>query len=148
MRRSLARYSRSDACRTPWLAGCITNTSGFRFSARTGDEGTFEVDGRQFVPGRKRNDQIAVNCRQRAPRHDQTAIRGASEGCNGAAACKLRFELGGFPDICEPTPSKPKWTRRRTYQCIRNKIQALEAKAKTRRFKKPLSSQLFAYHIG
>ena len=37
MRRSLARFSKSDAsCRTPWLAGCITNTSGFRFSARTG----------------------------------------------------------------------------------------------------------------
>jgi hypothetical protein len=30
----------SDAlCRTPWLAGCITNTSGFRFSARTASEG-------------------------------------------------------------------------------------------------------------
>src|SRR5262249_35771682 len=36
MRRSLARFSRSDAsCRTPWLAGCITNTSGFKFLART-----------------------------------------------------------------------------------------------------------------
>jgi hypothetical protein len=36
MRRSLARFSKSDAsCRTPWLAGCITNTSGSRFSART-----------------------------------------------------------------------------------------------------------------
>ena len=35
MRRSLARFSRSDAsCRTPWWAGCITNTSGFRISAR------------------------------------------------------------------------------------------------------------------
>jgi predicted nucleic acid-binding Zn ribbon protein len=44
-------------------------------------------------------------------------------------------------------PPKPKWTRRRTYQRIRNKIQALEAKTKTR-FKKPLSSQLFAYYIG
>src|SRR5262249_16285455 len=37
MLRSVARFSRSDAsCRTPWLAGCITNTSGSRFSARTG----------------------------------------------------------------------------------------------------------------
>jgi len=27
-------------------------------------------------------------------------------------------------------------------------LQALEVKAKTRRFKKPLSTQLFAYHIG
>ena len=39
MRRSHAQFSRSDAsCRTPWLAGCITNTSGFRFSAHTGEK--------------------------------------------------------------------------------------------------------------
>src|SRR5215467_14122706 len=63
------------------------------------------------------------------------------------AACKLPLELGGFPDICEPMPPKPKWAHRRTYQRIRNEIQALEAKARTRRFKRPLSSQLFAYHI-
>jgi hypothetical protein len=44
-------------------------------------------------------------------------------------------------------PSKPKWTRRKTYQRIRNEIQALEAKAKMRRFKKRLNAQLF-YHIG
>src|SRR5262245_10873807 len=25
------------------------------------------------------------------------------------AACKLRLELGGWPDIREPMPSKPKW---------------------------------------
>src|SRR6516165_8090422 len=37
MRRSLAQFSRLDASyRAPYLAGCITNTSGFRFSARTG----------------------------------------------------------------------------------------------------------------
>jgi ABC transporter substrate binding protein len=45
-------------------------------------------------------------------------------------------------------PPKPKWTRRRTYQRIRNKIQALEAKAKTRRFRKGLSTQFFAYHVS
>ena len=38
--------------------------------------------------------------------------------------------------------------RRTTYQRIRNEIQALETKANTRRFKKLLSSQLFAYHVG
>jgi len=59
-----------------------------------------------------------------------------------------RLQLGGFPDIREPVPSKPKWTRRRTYQRIRNEIQALEAEAKARRFKKPLGAQLFAYHVG
>jgi transposase InsO family protein len=37
MRRSHARFSGSDAsCRMSWLAGCITNMPGFRFSARTG----------------------------------------------------------------------------------------------------------------
>jgi hypothetical protein len=64
------------------------------------------------------------------------------------AACKLRLELGGLPDINEPFPSKPKWTRRKTYQRIRNEIQALEAKAKTRRFRKPIATQLFTYHVA
>jgi hypothetical protein len=37
--RSLGRFSKSDvSCRTPWSAGCITSTSGLRFSARTGQE--------------------------------------------------------------------------------------------------------------
>jgi hypothetical protein len=63
-------------------------------------------------------------------------------------ASKLRLQLGGFPDIREPLASKPKWTRRRTYRRICNEIQALEVKANSRRFKKPLSSQFFAYHSG
>jgi hypothetical protein len=63
-------------------------------------------------------------------------------------ASKLRLQLGGFPDISEPVPSKPKWTRHRTYQRMRNEIRSLEAKVKTRRFTKPLSTQLFAYHVG
>jgi hypothetical protein len=50
-----------------------------------------------------------------------------------------------FNTINEP---KPKWTRRKTYQRIRNQIQSLEAKAKTRRFSKPLSTRLFAYHVS
>jgi transcriptional regulator with XRE-family HTH domain len=64
------------------------------------------------------------------------------------AASKLRLQLGGLPDITEPLPAKPKWTRRRTYQRITQQIRALEAKAKTQRFRKPLSTQLFAYHIA
>jgi hypothetical protein len=65
------------------------------------------------------------------------------------AAAELRLlQLGGWPDIREPLPPKPKWQRRRTYQRISNEIQALEAKAKAIHFKKPLSTQLFAYHIG
>jgi hypothetical protein len=62
-------------------------------------------------------------------------------------ASKLRLQLGGFPDIREPMPSKPKWTRRKTYLRIRNEIQALEATA-TQKFKNPLGTQLFAYHVG
>ena len=38
------------------------------------------VDRRQLVPGRQRDDQLAVNDRRCAPRHDQTAIRRAREG--------------------------------------------------------------------
>src|SRR6516165_3593117 len=53
-------------------------------------------------------------------------------------ASKLRLtQLGGWPDINEPMPSKLKWTRRRTYQRIRDEIQALEVKAKTQRYRKP-----------
>ena len=53
-------------------------------------------------------------------------------------ASKLRLlQLGSTPDINEPLRPKPKWTRRRTYQRIRNEIQILEAKAKTRRFNNP-----------
>jgi hypothetical protein len=61
-------------------------------------------------------------------------------------ASKLRLQLGTLPDICEPMPSKPKWIRRRTYQRLRSQILALETKAKTRRFRKPLTTRLFAYH--
>src|SRR5215475_6201889 len=64
------------------------------------------------------------------------------------AACKLRLELGGWPDIREPMPSKPKWKHKRRYQRLRNQAQALEAAANTRRFRKPIPTQLFAYHVG
>jgi hypothetical protein len=56
--------------------------------------------------------------------------------------------LHSLPDINEPLPPKSKWTRRRTYQRIRNEIQSLEAKTNARRFRKPLSPRVFAYHIG
>jgi hypothetical protein len=70
------------------------------------------------------------------------------DGRKRLAACKLRLELSSLPDIKEPLPPKPKWTRRRTYRRIRTEIQSLEAKTNTRRFRKPLSLRVFAYHIG
>ena len=63
-------------------------------------------------------------------------------------ASKLRLQLGGWPDIHEPLPPKPKWTRHRTYQRVRNEIQVLEATANSRHFRKPMPTQLFAYHVG
>jgi hypothetical protein len=71
-----------------------------------------------------------------------------SNGRKRLKACHLRLQLGGLPDISEPLPIKPKWTHRKTYQRMRTQIQALEVKAKTRHFKKPLATQLFAYRIG
>jgi hypothetical protein len=51
------------------------------------NEDTVEVDRRQFMSGRKSDDQLAMNKRRRARRHDQTAIRGACEGRD----CALDF---------------------------------------------------------
>jgi len=64
------------------------------------------------------------------------------------AACKLRLELGGWPDIREPLPTKNKWKHKKRYQRMRNQIQALEAPIKAYHFRKPLSTRLFAYHVS
>ena len=48
------------------------------------DEGAIVVDRGQPVPGRQRDDQIAMNERRPARRHDQAAIRNAREGRDGA----------------------------------------------------------------
>jgi hypothetical protein len=45
------------------------------------------------VPGRQRDDQIAMTRRRRARRHDQTAIWGAREGRDGA------LDLGGVAHV-------------------------------------------------
>src|SRR5262249_5513973 len=42
------------------------------------------VDGGQFVPGRRRDDQIAMSNRERARRYDQAAIRRARKCRDGA----------------------------------------------------------------
>jgi hypothetical protein len=52
--------------------------------ASGGGEGAFVVDSGQLVSGRQRDDQVAMKPRGRARRHDQTAIRGACEGRDGA----------------------------------------------------------------
>jgi hypothetical protein len=68
-----------------------------------------------------------------------TPHRNNQVGRKRFAACKLRLQLNSLPDVNEPLPPKSKWTRRRTYQRIRNEIQRLEAKTNARRFRKPLS---------
>ena len=52
--------------------------------AAGGDEGALKVDRGQLVPGRQRDDQIAMQRRGPAPCCDQTVIRGAREGRDGA----------------------------------------------------------------
>src|SRR5262249_27797326 len=52
--------------------------------AAVGDVESSVVDRRQFVMSRERDDQVAMDHGQRAPRQDQTAVRRAREGCDGA----------------------------------------------------------------
>jgi len=64
------------------------------------------------------------------------------------AAAKLRLQLGSLPDINKPIPLKSKWKHHRTYYKGREQLAKLEAPIKTHRFKKPLATQLFAYHVA
>jgi hypothetical protein len=79
------------------------STSGVSRSGPIGDQaaasdvGSSVIDRWQFVPGRKRGDQIAMNERQRAPRHYQAAIRGAREGRDSA------LELAGVAGTVRET---------------------------------------------
>ena len=86
-----------------------------------------------------------------ACRHCQRAIyasqREDSTGRKHLTACKLRLQLGGLPNINEPFPAKRKWAHRKRYQQLRNQAKALEAKANARRFRKPVATKLFAYHV-
>jgi hypothetical protein len=41
-----------------------------------------------------------------------------------------------------------KWKHTKRYQALRNQVQALDAKAKTRRFRKEIDTRTFAYHVG
>jgi len=62
-------------------------------------------------------------------------------------AAKLRLKLGGWPDIREPLPPKPKWKHHRRYRRLRNQVQELEAQANRTRFRKKIDIRTFAYHV-
>jgi hypothetical protein len=68
------------------------------------------------------------------------------DGRKRLAACKLRLQLGGLPDISEPIPAKPKWKHHKTYNNARKHLDKLETPIKSYRFGKRLNSELFAYH--
>ena len=63
-----------------------------RRQAAGGDERAIEIDRRQLVPGRKRNDQIATNAAPERPGSHQTAVWRAREGRDGA----LDLVSGGY----------------------------------------------------
>src|SRR5262245_20703626 len=64
------------------------------------------------------------------------------------AACKLRLELGGLPDINEPIAAKARWKQRQNYNEARKQLDKLEVPINEHRFKKRLGTQLFAYHVA
>jgi hypothetical protein len=63
-------------------------------------------------------------------------------------ASKLRLKLGGLPDINEPIALKPKWTHRKTYQHIRNRLHTLETSINSHRFKNPFGTKILAYYLS
>jgi len=73
--------------------------------------------------------------------------RQSSRGRKRLRAWKLRLELGGLPDINEAVAPKSKWKHRRTYQQVRETIRALETAIGPKRFRKPLDTRIFAYHV-
>src|SRR5262249_11751082 len=82
-----------------------------------GDEMALEIDRRQLVLRRKRNDQIAMNNRRCAPGHDQTAVWLTHDDTDGALDCSHiahvdgahvqsaeLAEPGGYGGIAEDRP--------------------------------------------
>jgi hypothetical protein len=74
------------ASRSP---GLLQNIIAIRDQAAAGDEATPVIDRRQFVLGRKRDDQFAMGHCQRARRQDEAAIWGAGKRRDGA------FDIAG-----------------------------------------------------
>jgi hypothetical protein len=77
-----------------------------------------------------------------------TSQRQDSKGRKRFQACKLRLELGGLPDINEPFAAKRKWAHRKRYQRLRNQAKALETAISPKRFRKPIDTRIFAYHLA
>src|SRR5262249_14915055 len=138
---------------TPQTHTCVTRSNSI--STCSGER---LLDGHGSTPC---NLRVLLRLRRRSPAHYGTY---ACSFCHRAqylsqnqntvtrkrlAAAKLRLKrLGGLPDIREPMPSKPKWTRQPAYRRIRNEIEELEAKAKQVRFRKQIDIRTFAYHIA
>jgi hypothetical protein len=87
-----------------------------------------------------------------ACRHCHKALyasqRQDSKGRKRFQACKLRLEVGGLPDIDEGFPVKAKWLHRKTYQRLRSQAQQLETAIKSKRFRKPIDTRIFAYYLA
>ena len=65
-----------------------------------------------------------------------------SRGRKRLRACKLRLQLGGWPDINEALAPKAKWRHRRKYQRLRDEVRALEAAIGRR------PTRIFAYQLS
>jgi hypothetical protein len=87
-----------------------------------------------------------------ACRHCHRAVYASQKydqiGRKRLTAAKLRLKLGGWPDIRQPMPCKPKWKHNKRYQRLRNQAQALEAQAKRTRFRKQIDFRTFAFHVA
>ena len=73
--------------------------------------------------------------------------RQSSRGRKRLRACKLRLDLGGWPDVNEALAPRAKGKHLRVYQRLRGKVQALETAIGSRRFRKPLDMRIFAYCV-
>src|SRR5215831_15995006 len=73
--------------------------------------------------------------------------RQSSRGRKRLRACKLRLDLGGWPDVNEALAPRAKGKHRRAYQRLRGQVQALEAAIGSKRFRRPLDTRIFAYCV-
>ena len=87
-----------------------------------------------------------------ACRHCHRAVhmcqRQSSRGRKRLRACKLRLDLGRWPDVNEALAPRARGKHHRTYQRLRGRVQALETAIGSKRFRRPLDTRIFAYHVG